>query len=778
MSTRFRSLGVFLAALAAFGGGAFAETLHQVPLYPDADMTRWSGNSVEIGALYTSDDSFKFGEYTGITDKGGYALLNVFWGGALGARSSWSLAASNLGLDSRSAAVNFGAQGAWFVDLDYQALERAQWSDAQFLHDGLGTSVLTLPAAFTGLPGQPPADAALINPFLKTFEIEQGRDTLGVGGGWHFARNWVAEVGWRDLARDGNRIIGAVIGNSGGNPRSVLVPYVIDDKTTQGEAAVRYAGEHWQANFLYTKSDYDSDSTSLQWANPYNTISGWSAAAGFAAGGQGRLELYPDNQYEQWQATAGFDFNKRHRITGTVAFATLTQNEAFLPYTVNPNLVVATPLPRASLDGEIRNTLVDLAYVGRFGKRITLRASVHASEHDNQTPTAQYLYVGGDSLDQDASPVGSGRARVNIPLGGKDTRYRLGVDWAFAPKWIARALVESRKMEYEPAQAELRTETTTDRYEFEIRRTMSELFTGSVRWSTWERTGSDHDNGRPFAASYEPTFVATTIYDNLPSIRQFYVSDYDRDQIRVTGTLTPSDRVTLQLYYDRYAIDHRGPDCGGLNDQVVPGFVLPSQCQGRSAVDGESWTADVQWSPATTWSVYAFYTSSDYVSDQASRQYSGNPPDTAKWPQSTSTNRNWFVNLDYSDKTLGLGLNFRPEGDRFDGGVQYVGNDGRGSTTPTVDPNWTVAATNIPALAAPTAVPDNVARLQSWQAFGRWKLSPAFTLRVNYWYETLDQADWAYDRATATSSNNVILAGQATPNYANNVVAVSLAWTK
>ena len=114
----------------------------------------------------------------------------------------------------------------------------------------------------------------------------------------------------------------------------------------------------------------------------------------------------------------------------------------------------------------------------------------------------------------------------------------------------------------------------------------------------------------------------------------------------------------------------------------------------------------------------------------------------------------------------------------FDGGVQFVGNDGRGATTQAVDANWTVAATNIPALAAPTAVPDTVARLQSWQAFGRWKFNDAFSLRVNYWYETLEQKDWAYDNATPTSSNNVILNGQATPNYSNNVVAVSLAWTK
>jgi hypothetical protein len=382
------------------------------------------------------------------------------------------------------------------------------------------------------------------------------------------------------------------------------------------------------------------------------------------------------------------------------------------------------------LDGEIKHTLYDVAYVGRFAKVVTVRASVHSSEHENNTPTAQYLYVGGDSLDQDASPVGSSRARVNVPLGGRENRWRVGVDWAFAPRWIVRGQYESAKLEYEPAEGELRAETTTDRWDLEVRRTMSAYFTGSIRWSESERTGSDHDNGRPFAESYDPTYAATTIYDNLPTIRQYYVSDFDRSQIRVAGTITPSDTIALQLYFDRYAVDHRGPDCGGPLDQVAPGFVFPAQCAGRTAADGESWTADVQWTPVKGWSAYAFYTNTEYVNDQAGRQYSGNPADTAKYPQSTSTNRNWFVNLDYTDKTLGVGLGFHPESDRFDGGVQFIGNDGRGATTQRVDANWTVPVTNIPALAAPTPVPDNVARLRSWQAFGRWKLGEAFALRV------------------------------------------------
>src|SRR5574339_154489 len=139
---------------------ASAEPLQQVPLYPDADMTRYSGNNVELGAVYTTDDAYKFGEYTGLTDEGAYALLNLFWGGKLGGRNAWSVAATNLGLDSRSVGARFGAQGVWFVDADFLQLNRAQWSDARFIHDGLGGPVLTLPAAFPGLPGQPPTSAA------------------------------------------------------------------------------------------------------------------------------------------------------------------------------------------------------------------------------------------------------------------------------------------------------------------------------------------------------------------------------------------------------------------------------------------------------------------------------------------------------------------------------------------------------------------------------------------------------------------------------------------
>ena len=53
----------------------------------------------------------------------------------------------------------------------------------------------------------------------------------------------------------------------------------------------------------------------------------------------------------------------------------------------------------------------------------------------------------------------------------------------------------------------------------------------------------------------------------------------------------------------------------------------------------------------------------------------------------------------------------------------------------------------------------------------------AHVTRFNYWYERLRSSDWAFDNATPTSSNNVILTGHQSSHYDNHVFGVSLVYT-
>jgi hypothetical protein len=245
----------------------------------------------------------------------------------------------------------------------------------------------------------------------------------------------------------------------------------------------------------------------------------------------------------------------------------------------------------------------------------------------------------------------------------------------------------------------------------------------------------------------------------VPTLRHFFVADYDRDTLRATASFSPTERVSIDLRADWYETQYKGPDCGGPNDQVAPGLVFPAECLGRTKAVGESYTIDGSFVPADGWNAFAFYTYSRLSTDQASRSWGGAN-------LANNVDRNWFADLKYYDHTVGLGMRYQPADRRYDAGVQYILSDGTGETRLATGPGLTA-----------TPVPDTRTKLHSLQVFRKYQYSKNIAIRANYWYERLRTDDWAFDGATPTSSNNVLLTGHMSPNYGAHVVGVSLSYT-
>ena len=98
----------------------------------------------EAGAISVSDDSAKFGDYTGLDQEGEELLLDGtvrYWGG-----DGYRLEAEgeNLGLDSRSARLGASKQGLWEASLFYDEIPRHRFDDTETIFAGAGSSNLTL----------------------------------------------------------------------------------------------------------------------------------------------------------------------------------------------------------------------------------------------------------------------------------------------------------------------------------------------------------------------------------------------------------------------------------------------------------------------------------------------------------------------------------------------------------------------------------------------------------------------------------------------------------
>ncbi len=119
------AVGAALASLAAFP--ALADPMLTIKLFRDSevmfrdsDMSRWADNYVEIGAGYNSKDSVRFGQFSGLTDKGGRALSTTvtsglnFFGRELGGGDST--------YDPTNFVTKIRSVGVWFNNYDASGL--------------------------------------------------------------------------------------------------------------------------------------------------------------------------------------------------------------------------------------------------------------------------------------------------------------------------------------------------------------------------------------------------------------------------------------------------------------------------------------------------------------------------------------------------------------------------------------------------------------------------------------------------------------------------------
>ncbi|MDR2710487.1 MAG: MtrB/PioB family decaheme-associated outer membrane protein [Burkholderiales bacterium] len=758
------------SALALSSGAVLAEPMFMIPLANgNLDMSRYDTNYIELGGLYSSKDSGKFGEWNGVREQGGYGIANFnFMNRNDTTATYYSLTGRNLALDSRQLSGNFGTQGKYGLTADFQQIKHLTSNTTQFIFDGAGGTNLTLPPGFTGVPGQPPASAGAISDALQPHDLQQKRNIYKFGGNVFFGGTMEALINYRYDDRTGTGLTGAVMGNNGGNPRSTLMPLPINDNTQQIEAKLRWNTEKAQVEGMYYFSKYSNDNNSLTWQNPYNAISGWLPDSGFP-GGTGRMSLAPDNSFHQFQLTGGYNFTPVTRLTGVASYGMMRQDASFLPYGVDTNgIAFNSALPRNSLDGKVNNTLLDFKFTTRLFDKLSIKAVYNYNDYNNKTPSSLYNYVGGDTTSQVVIPVGaspndvnSSNLRFNDALGWKKNKFKLDANYPLAGGFSVRGYYNYEKTDYKPSEENLRSDINDNIFGVELRKRASAWVTGSLKYEYQQRRGSGFDPNAPYYAGYTDATTAAGFYDNLPTLRQFFIADYNQNKLKGMLFLTPADALSFSLTGDWYQRDYKGPGCGDDADQILqPGNVMDSRCAGRQKGLGQSYTIDGQWTPVDGLSAYAFYTWSQFKTDQNGRSNTNSA--TAADPT-----RNWSVTQDNRSNTFGVGARFVPVERNFDLGLQYVWDNSRSP----VD-IWSGTGN-----AAPTTVPTAKYRMDYLQLYGSYQVNTNIKLRFNTAYAHVRGKDWKYDDVTASSSNNVILPQQVTANYNEYLIGVSIAYT-
>ena len=316
-------------------------------------------------------------------------------------------------------------------------------TSARTLYNGVGSTRLTLPPGLSnqmftdagclpgpagcGLPPIPPANAALVQRDIvnNAYQTDLGirRDTAAVDYRYTPNDNWDLRANYSHMRRTGTQVDGVLFGPQVQSPR-VDAPRPVADTTQNYGASTEYFGNSfWNQKFnvkvAYSGSTYTDDSSAYTVENPFcptGAVDPTCAFAGSPSAPVALMSLWPSNQANGVSATMGADLPWRSRYMATVAYTSMRQNDAFLPFTITPFTTTGgvppgwggTPgipmnstaaLPVQSLNGNINTLLSNNVITTQITPDLKFKANYRYYNYQNGTPEIRFAdWVHADSV--------------------------------------------------------------------------------------------------------------------------------------------------------------------------------------------------------------------------------------------------------------------------------------------------------------------------------------------------------------------------------------------
>ena len=236
----------------------------------------------------------------------------------------------------------------------------------------------------------------------------------------------------------------------------------LDQRTTEFKVGAQFRGKRWSAGVDYDLSLFRNRVESVIFENPFRVTDEEGclpnpanpAAPTCGASNRFRMvrwqnDLAPNNDSHTVSFWGRFDLTPKTQVRGLVSLAYWTQNDNFLPWTLNTAIVpthwdanspIKTPtdvreLPARSLNGKMRNITQEYALVNRR-KNFRFQAQYRSQSLDNQSPTIEFpgYAAFGDSTWR--APVTD---FYNLPIENLDWDFRrqnveAGFEWNVVPQ--------------------------------------------------------------------------------------------------------------------------------------------------------------------------------------------------------------------------------------------------------------------------------------------------------------------------------------------------------
>lgn len=693
---RFARRALAAAVLAAFSTAHAADDESVTESTVTAGVGVVSGNSQERAI---------FGQYNGLRTDGVHGLLDFDHyrrDDAAGTMSKFQ----GIGLfgENRELHFRWKRQGDWKFSADFSELVRR---DPRTINTGLlgaGTSTPQVVHLVGGAGSGTDLD-------LKT-----KRQGLGLA----FSK-WLSPVvefqaSLKSENKDGARLSGSGFGcpsplapgcapTTGSNPgwAVLMLPEPIDSNHTQLEARISHAGRKLRLSAGYYGSFYNNSLGALTPGVPTSLNNAQGVLQPLNVGLQAILSqplaLAPDNQAHQLDLTGTYLFTPTTRLTFKLGMGRASQDQGFA------STGFTGPLGTTSLNGRVDTSLAQVGVSSRPTKKLSLLADYRFDDRDDKTPLALYNVIGAAGTGTYITYTNRNRdytkSRGKVQASYQfDADYRgtLGLDYeaidrgTFTPSAAA------------PGISALRQKTEELGWRAELRRRMTETFSGGISFVSSQRDGSGWLRPAGWGAGVvpygDPGSYITSTATFMPTL-----ADRERDKLRMHAVWQPNDALTLQFSAD-YGRDS---------------FSAPS-AQGLQRTDMRLFNVDWDYALSVRWSLNGYLSRSNQTLDQA--RPSG-----------------YIMAFDNDSTAIGIGVVGRPTGQLQVGGTLSYFND-RNVYAQTLEPAAGLA--NVALLQATGGLPDIVFRTTELRLFGRYTLSKTSSVRLDLIHHRARFNDWTY----------------------------------
>lgn len=543
------------------------------------------------------------------------------------------------------------------------------------------------------------------------FDLRSRRDTGTFGLVYNVARDVDAKFSFKTSRREGTMPYGATFGFS--NDAEVAAP--IDTRTTDVRAGLEWANQRGMLRVGYDGSWFDNKIQTLVWDNP------WAFTSTTALSSQGRMALSPSSTLHSVTTSGAVKLPLDSRFAGNVTVGSWNQNEALLPFSINPNSPAVQPMPRSTADASARTVAMNYSITSRPNRFVWLNARFRYYDFDNRTPVfAISQYNRYDS--------GLG----TVPTGGSEplssVRHNIDLDASFTPGTFTSVRV-GYGHDWTDRTHRIFARTTEDVGRVSIDTTQFGWLTLRGIFEQSVRKGHDFE------------LEDLTIIREQPLIRHFDIADRDRDRVTGLVQITPRPEIAISLSGARGRDDYKNSGLG-LRDNRNRSYSL---------------TFDL--TPAEKVSAALFYTFERYDALQNSRSTTA--------ATFNDVRRNWSLNSGDRLHTVGASLDLLKVLPRTE--LRFSFDNTRSNTT---------YVYNRPAdstLAAPVPLPAVTTELTAGLADARYFLTTRFAVGLAYRYDRYGVNDFALSPNTL---NDVAQPGSLYLAYLNRPYRVHSTWLR